>query len=145
MGQTILNTGQRRRFLTNVIESEGLPHMGVDPAGTSANCLRCGEKLKRLVAPASRNERNMWCQSCRMILERDAGAGANILLHTATVGGQSRIGGRRNVTLLLTAAVGSPDVGEQQRNILRPLEGVVQTPSGVCRGRQSEAGGESVG
>ena len=59
--------------------SEGLPHVGVDPAGTSADCLKCGGKLKRSGAPSARNERNMWCQPCRMIRERDANAGANIL------------------------------------------------------------------
>ena len=77
--KTTLNTGQRRRALINAVESEGLPHVGVDPAGTSADCLKCGGKLKRSGAPSARNERNMWCQPCRMIRERDANAGANIL------------------------------------------------------------------
>ena len=45
--KSTLNTGQRRRAITNTLESEGLPHEGVDPAGTSSGCLGCGQKLRR--------------------------------------------------------------------------------------------------
>lgn len=161
--KTTLNIGQRRRALINAVESEGLPHAGVDPAGTSANCLRCGGKLRHSVAPAARNERNMWCQSCRAIRERDANAGANILFHTILQlledAGRSGIAGRRNITLpaillLPGEAVGSPDVGERQRitihNILRLLEGHSadaewRLPRAHKPGRQNPAGGEPVG
>ena len=45
--KSILNTGKRRRALVNAVESKGLPHQGVDPAGTSAKCFVCGSKLER--------------------------------------------------------------------------------------------------
>ena len=85
--KSTLNVGQRKGALVNALEAEGLPHVGVDPAGTSAGCLMCGAKLKRSSArprSPSHDGRSMICQSCRVIRERDANAGANILFRTIT-------------------------------------------------------------
>ena len=72
-----MNAGKRRDAMVCAAESEGLPHAGVDPHGTSAKCLECGGKLKRSVS-YNREERNLWCQPCKTIRERDCNAPANI-------------------------------------------------------------------
>ena len=120
--KSTLNTGQRRRALINAAESEGLPHQGVDPAGTSARCCECNGKLKRSMAQPVRNERNMWCQTCRRIRERDVNAGVNILFRTilaliVEATGQS---GRqtvktRTITSLLKEVIANPCVTRQQK------------------------------
>ena len=76
-----MNAGKRRDAMVCAAESEGLPHAGVDPHGTSAKCLECGGKLKRSVS-YNREERNLWCQPCKTIRERDCNAPANILFRT---------------------------------------------------------------
>ena len=73
--KSTLNTCQRGRALINAAESEGLPHQGVDPAGTSARCFACNQKLKRSTRQRVQNRRDMWCQRCHRIRERDANAG----------------------------------------------------------------------
>ena len=78
---TTLNVGQRKRAHVNATESKGLPHEEIDPHGTSAKCFKCGQELKRSVSWC-RRERNMWCQGCKAIRERDCNAGANILFRT---------------------------------------------------------------
>ena len=100
--KTTLNTGQRKRAIVNAAEGNGLPHMGVDPYGTSAKCLDCGKKLKRSVS-WTKKERNMWCQQCKKLRERDGNAGANILFRVlftlaATATGLTGAG-ERNMTL----------------------------------------------
>ena len=157
--KTTLNTGQRRQAIISAAEREGLPHMGVDPRGTSANCLECGKKLKRSVT-WTRHERNMWCQPCRKVRERDGNAGANI--HFRTIFGLIAAAtgltgaGERNMTLpaalsLLKEAIQHPATSARDyqawTDIMRLLEGrsagAEWRPSGAHKpGRQSSAGGE---
>ena len=158
--KTSLNTGQRRRAIVCAAESEGLPHAGVDPAGTSANCLMCGNKLKR----SSRQQpgrRDLWCQPCRKIRERDANAGANILFRTVTALVLDYTGreGSTHVTLpavlaMLRGAVNTPGMSRQQNhtltNIMRLLEGRSAgaewcLPGAHEPGRRNPAGGKPVG
>ena len=158
--KTSLNTGQRRRALVCAAQSEGLPHVGVDPAGTSANCLMCGNKLKRSSSqPPGR--RNLWCQPCKAIRERDANAGANILFRTVTalVMDYTGRGGSTHVTLpamlaMLRDAINTPGMSRQQNhtltNIMRLLEGRSagadwRLPGAHKPGRQSSDGGEPAG
>ena len=139
--------------------------MGVDPAGTSAGCLMCGAKLKRSsVRPRSpsRDGRSMTCQNCRVIRERDANAGANILFRTITalvMEYTGRSGSTRGLTLpavleMLREAVGHPGLTGRQRitllNILRLLEGrgagaEWRLPGAHEPGHQNPAGEELVG
>ncbi|MBI1657545.1 MAG: transposase [Thaumarchaeota archaeon] len=70
--KTTLNVGRRRRAISNAQEAAGLPHMGINPAGTSAKCLTCGKKLRRS-AVQRRNARNMWCQPCHTGARRQRG------------------------------------------------------------------------
>ena len=132
--KSTLNTGQRRRALINAVESEGLPHQGVDPAGTSAMCFACNEKLKRLAIRQAWNGRYMWCQSCHRRRERDANAGVNILFRTimALIMDATGQTGRQTVKLhtilsLLNGAIANPCVTRQQKimfsDIMRLLEG----------------------
>ena len=160
--KTTLNTGQRRQAIINAAERNGLPHMGVDPYATSANCLECGKKLRRSVSWTKR-ERNMWCQPCKKIRERDGNAGANI--HFRTIFGiimaATRLtgAGERNMTLpavlsLLKEAIRCPGISGRERqtwtDIMRLLEGrsagAEWRPSGAHKpGRQSSAGGKPAG
>ena len=159
--KTTLNTGQRRRALINAAESEGLPHRGVDPAGTSANCLLCGGRLRRSAVP-SRGGRYTWCRRCRTIRERDANASANVLFRMITafvIEYTGRNGSIRGATLpamlgMLRDAVGEPGMTGRQRmtlsNILRLLEGRSagaewRLPGAHEPGRQNPAGGEPAG
>ena len=160
--KTTLNTSQRKQCLVNALEAEGLPHMGVDPAGTSTKCLGCGAKLKRSVT-WTRTERNMWCQPCRSIRERDANAGDNIffrLVFGMVVAATGLAGaGERNMTLpatisLLGEAIRSPDISGRDHHalsdIMRLLEGrsadAVRHLSGAHKpGRRNSAGGKPVG
>ena len=155
--KTSLNTGQRRRALVCAAQSEGLPHVGVDPAGTSANCLMCGGRLKRATSQPS-GRRNLWCQPCRAIRERDANAGANVLFRTVTALVMEYTGrdGSTRVTFpamlaMLRDAIHEPGMSRQQKNtltnILRLIEGRSagadwRLPGAHKPGRQSSAGGE---
>ena len=56
--KSTLNTGPRRRAMINAVESEGLPHQGVDPAGTSARCFACNQNLNHSTMPRVRNRRD---------------------------------------------------------------------------------------
>ncbi len=158
--KTALNTGQRRRALTDALSSAGLPHVGVDPAGTSANCLMCGSKLRRSASqPPGR--RNLWCQPCRAIRERDANAGANILFRTVAalvIEYTGRDGSTRvafpAMLAMLRDAVNEPGMNPQQKNtltdILRMLEGRSagaewRLPGAHKPGRRSSAGGKPAG
>ncbi len=158
--KTALNTGQRRRALTDALSSAGLPHVGVDPAGTSANCLMCGSKLRRATSqPPGR--RNLWCQPCRAIRERDANAGANILFRTVAalvIEYTGRDGSTRvafpAMLAMLRDAVNEPGMNPQQKNtltdILRMLEGRSagaewRLPGAHKPGRRSSAGGKPAG
>ena len=158
--KTTLNTGQRRRALVCAAESAGLPHVGVDPAGTSANCLMCGNKLKRS-SRQSRGRRDLWCRPCKAIRERDANAGANILFRTVTALIPDYTGrdGSARVTLpamlaMLRGAIGAPGMSRRQNhtltNILRLLEGRNagadwRLPGAHKPGRRNPAGGKSAG
>ena len=158
--KTSLNTGRRRRALVCAAESAGLPHVGVDPAGTSANCLMCGNKLKRS-SRQSRGRRDLWCQPCKAIRERDANAGANILFRTVTALILDYTGrdGSARVTLpamlaMLRGAIGAPGMSRRQNhtltNILRLLEGRSagadwRLPGAHKPGRRNPAGGKSAG
>ena len=158
--KTSLNTGQRRDALVCAAESAGLPHVGVDPAGTSANCLMCGNKLKRS-SRQSRGRRDLWCQPCKAIRERDANAGANILFRTVTALILDYTGrdGPTHVTLpamlsMLRDAIGAPGMSRRQNhtltNILRLLEGRSagadwRLPGAHKPGRRNPAGGKSAG
>ena len=159
--KTTLNTGQRRRAIVNALDSEGLPHRGVDPAGTSADCLGCGKRLKRAVAQEV-GVRNLWCQPCCSIRERDGNASANILLRTITAIVTECMGRDdqgRGVTLpdvlgMLREAVADRRLTTRQRStlsdILRLLEGrsagAEWRPPGAHKpGRRNPAGGELVG
>ena len=158
--KTPLNTGQRRGALVCAAQSEGLPHVGVDPACTSANCLMCGNKLKRSSSqPPGR--RNLWRQPCKAIRERDANAGANILFRTVTALVLDYAGrdGSTHVTLpamlaMLRDAVDGPGMGRRQKstltNILRLIEGRSagadwRLPGAHKPGRRSSVGGEPAG
>ena len=159
--KTTLNTGRRRRALVNALESEGLPHRGVDPAGTSAKCLGCGQKLRRSVVQ-QKGVRNLWCQPCHTIRERDGNGGANILFHTIMAlvmeyAGRERRA--RDVTLpavvsMLREALSDRGMAARQRSILsdvmRLLEGrsagaVWRLPGAHKPGRRNPADAESVG
>ena len=132
--KSTLNPGQKRRALVNAVESEGLPYRGVDPAGTSAGCFACNQKLERSTMPRVRNVRDMWCRICRCIRERDANAGINILIRTiqALIIDATGQSGHQTVKLdtilrLLNGAIANPSVTRQQKimfsDILRLLEG----------------------
>ena len=160
--KTTRNMGQRRQAIVSAAEREGLPHMGVDPRGTSANCLECGRKLKRSVT-WTRHERNMWCQPCKKIRERDCNAGANIKFRTIFGLVSAATGltgaGERNMTLpavlsLLKEAIRCPGVSGRERqtwtDIMRLLggrsAGAEWRPPGAHKpGRHSSAGGEPAG
>ena len=159
--KTTLNTGQRRRAVVDALESEGLPHRGVDPAGTSANCLGCGKRLRRAVVQR-RGVRNLWCQPCRSIRERDGNAGANILFRTVTaivMEWMGRDDPGRGVTLpvalgmLRDAGADGRLTGRQRStlsDILRLLEGRSagaewRLPGAHKPGRRNPADGEPVG
>ena len=119
--KSTLNTGQRRRPLINVAESEGLPHRGRIRQAQQQGAM-CNENLKRSMAQPVRNERSMWCQICHRIRERDVNVGVNILSRTilaliAEATGQT---GRqtittRTITSLLEAAITNPCVTRQQK------------------------------
>ena len=160
--KTTLNTGQRKRAIIGAAENRGLPHMGVDPRGTSAKCLECGKKLKRS-ASWTKDERNMWCQPCKKLRERDGNAGANILFRVlftlaATATGLTGAG-ERNMTLpaatsLLKNSIQHPAASARDiqawTDIMRLLDGrsadAVWRPPGAHKpGRQSSAGGEPAG
>ena len=159
--KTALNTGQRKRAIVNAAESNGLPHAGVDPRGTSANCLECGTKLKRS-ASWTKEERNMWCQPCKKIRERDCNAGANIEFRTlfATITAVTGLmgAGERNMTLpavtsLLMDSIQHPAASARDiqawTDILRLLDGrsadAWRPPGAHKPGRHTSAGGESAG
>ena len=158
--KTSLNTGQRRRALADAPSSAGLPHVGADPAGTSADCLMCGSKLRRATGqPPGR--RNLWCQPCRAIRERDAYAGANILFRTVAalvIKYTGREGSARvafpAMLAMLQDAINEPGTNPQQKNtltdILRMLEGRSAGAEWRLRGahkpgRQNPAGGKPAG
>ena len=159
--KSTLNAGQRRRAITNALESEGLPHAGVDPAGTSSNCLECGQRLKRS-AVRQEGVRNLWCQPCRAIRERDGNAGANILFRTIlalVMEWTGHDGSQRKITLpgiisTLREAVSHRGMTAPQRStlsdIMRTLEGRSagaewRLPGAHKPGRRNPAGGEPVG
>lgn len=160
--KTTLNTGQRKQAIVNAAENNGLPHMGVDPRGTSANCLECGKKLKRS-ASWTKEERNMWCQPCKKIRERDGNAGANIFFRTMFGLAMAATGltgaGERNMTLpavtsLLKDSIHHPAASARDiqawTDIMRLLEGrsadAEWRPPGAHKpGRQSSAGGKPAG
>ena len=158
--KTSLNVGQRRKATVNAAEAAGLPHVGVDPAGTSANCMTCGNKLKRATGQQP-GRRNLWCQPCRAIRERDANAGANVLFRTVTALILDYTGrnGSTHVTLpamlaMLRDAVNTPGMSRRQNhtltNIMRLLEGRSagadwRLPGAHKPGRRSSAGVESAG
>ena len=160
--KSTLNTGQRRQAVISAAESNGLPHVGVDPRGTSANCLECGKKLERSVT-WTKHERNMWCQPCKKIRERDGNASANIQFRTIFAFISAATGltgaGKRNMTLpavlsLLKEAIQHPAASARDRqtwtDIMRLLEGrsadAEWRPPGAHKpGRQSSAGGKPAG
>ncbi len=159
--KSTLNTGQRRRATVNAAESEGLPHEGVDPAGTSSKCLGCGSKLKRAAVQRD-GARNRWCQPCRKVRERDGNAGANILFRTilALVMAWTGMDGEPRKTTLPTImdalrdAITYPGMTGYQRstlsNIMRLLEGrsagAEWRPPGAHKpGRRNPARGERAG
>ncbi len=158
--KTPLNTGQRRRALVCAAQSEGLPHVGVDPAGTSANCLMCGGKLKRATNQPS-GRRNLWCQPCRVIRERDANAGANILFRTVAALVMEYTGrdGSTRVTFpamlaMLRDAIHEPGMSRQQKNTLTDILRLIggrsagadwRLPGAHKPGRRSPADEESAG
>lgn len=161
MLKSTLNTGQRRHALICAAESEGLPHLWVDPAGTSANCLLCGGRLRRSTAP-SRGKRDMLCLRCHTIRGRDTNARANILFRTITalvMEYTGRNGSTHGATLpaildMLRDAVGEPGMAGRQRitlsNILRLLEGRSagaewRLPGAHEPGRHNPASGEPAG
>ena len=100
----------------------------------------------------------MWCQPCRVIRERDANAGANILFRTVTALVMEYTGrdGSTRVTFpamlaMLRDAIHEPGMSRQQKNtltdILRLIEGRSagadwRLPGAHKPGRQSFAGGE---
>ena len=156
--KTTLNTGQRRQAIISAAGREGLPHMGVDPHGTSAKCLGCGKKLKRSIS-WTKHERNMWCQPCKEIRERDCNAGANILFRTilgVVVAATGMVGaGERNMTLLaitslLSEAIQCPGISERDHqtltDIMRLLEGrsagAEWRPPGAHKPRRRNSAGE---
>ena len=160
--KTALNTGQRRQAIVGAAERDGLPHMSVDPHGTSAKCLECGRKLKRS-ASWTKHERKMWCQPCKRVRERDGNAGANIHFRTifglvAAATGLTGAGERNMalpaVTSLLKEAIQCPGISGRDHqawtDIMRLLEGrsadAEWRPSGAHKpGRQSSAGGKPAG
>ena len=158
--KTTLNTGQRRRAVTNALDAEGLPHESVDPAGTSAKCLGCGKRLGRAAVQQS-GARNMWCQPCRKVRERDGNGSANILFRTIlalVIKWTGMDGEPRGITLpgiasALREAISHPNMTAQQRstlsNIMRLLEGrsagAEWRPPGAHKpGRRNPARGERV-
>ncbi len=159
--KSTLNVGRRRRAIVNALESEGLPHRGIDPAGTSARCLGCGQKLKRTTVQ-QRGVRNLWCQPCHKIRERDGNGSANILFRTVmalVMEWTGREGPPRGITLpgiisMLRGAVTHPHMTAQHRStlsdIMRTLEGRSagaewRLPGAHKPGRRNPAGGEPVG
>lgn len=160
--KSTLNTGQRRQAIISAAESNGLPHTGVDPRGTSANCLECGKGLKRSVT-WTKDERSMWCQPCKKIRERDGNAAANIKFRAISSVIMAATGltgaGERNMTLpavlsLLKDAIHHPAASARERqtwtDIMRLLEGrsagAEWRPPGAHKpGRQSSAGDEPAG
>ncbi len=159
--KSTLNTGQRRRAMTNALESKGLPHAGVDPAGTSAKCLECGQRLRRSVV-RQENVRNLWCQPCHKIRERDGNGSANILFRTILaliMEWTDRDGGPSGTTLpgilsVLREAISHKDMTVRQRStlsdIMRLLEGRSagaewRLPGAHKPGRRNPADAESVG
>ena len=160
-----MNAGRRRGAMVCAAESEGLPHAGVDPHGTSAKCLECGGKLKRSVSYA-REARSLWCQPCKAIRERDCNAPANILFRTvlglvvAATGWDTKESGiserkmtRPAILSVLGEAVRCPMSGRDHQtltDIMRLLEGRSagadwRLPGAHKPGRQSPAGGEPAG
>ena len=113
------------------------------------------------MAQPVRNERNMWCQTCRRIRERDVNAGVNILFRTilALIVEATGQTGRqtvktRTITSLLKEVIANPCVTRQQKimfsDILRLLEGRSADtdwclPGAHKPGRQNSTGGEQVG
>ena len=96
--------------------------------------------------PRVRNGRDMGCQTCRCIRERDANAVVNILICTiqALIIGATGQTGRQTAEIntlrcLLGEAIANPCITRQHKimfsDILRLLEAVAQTQAGVCRGR----------
>ena len=160
--KTVLNTGQRKRAHRNAAESAGLPSAGVDPHGTSARCFMCGGKLKRS-ASWTKRERNMWCQPCGAIRERDCNAGANVMFRaifglvvaaTGLVGAAERSMTLPAIMSLLGEAIRCPDISGRDHstltNIMRLIGGRSagaewHLPGAHKPGRQSPAGGEPVG
>ena len=155
--KTSLNTGRRRGAPVCAAESEGLPHVGVDPAGTPANCLMCGCKLRRATSQPS-GRRNLWCRPCKAICQRDANAGASILFRTvrALILDYAGRDGSARVTLpampaMLRDAIHEPGMSRRQKNTLtdnlRLMEGRSagadwRLPGAHKPGRRSFAGGE---
>ena len=159
--KTTLNVGRRRRAISNAQEAAGLPHIGVDPAGTSAKCLECGKKLKRATVQ-QKGARNMWCQPCRAIRERDGNGSANILFRTVMALAMEHMGSTgpaRGVTLphivsMLRGALADPRMPGNRRStlsdVLRLLEGRSagadwRLPGAHKPGRRNPAGGKLVG
>lgn len=160
--KTTLNTGQRKQAIISAAEGNGLPHMGVDPRGTSANCLECGRKLKRS-ATWTKEERNMWCQPCKKLRERDGNAAANITFRTVCAlimaatglaGAGERSMTRPAVLSLLKDSIHHPAASARDvhawTDIMRLLEGrsagAEWRPPGAHKpGRHSSAGGEPAG
>ena len=158
--KTTLNVGQRRKATVNAAEAAGLPHVGVDPANMSANCMMCGNKLKRATGQQP-GRRNLWCQPCKAIRERDVNAGHNVLYRTvvalvAAYTGRDEPG---SVTLpilldILRGAIAEPGMTLRQKrtltDILRTLEGRSagvegRLPGAHKPGRRSPADEESAG
>ena len=159
--KSTLNTGQRRRAITNALESEGLPHEGVDPAGTSSKCLGCGQRLRRAIVQ-QRGVRNLWCQPCHKIRERDGNGSANILFRTIlalVMEWTGRDGSPRGITLpgiisVLRQATAHRGMTAPQRStlsdIMRLLEGRSagaewRLPGAHKPGRRNTDGGEPAG
>ena len=106
--------------------------------------------------------RNMWCQACRSIRERDGNGSANILFRTVmalVMRYAGRTGPARGVTLphivsMLRGALADPRMPGNYRstlsNVLRLLEGRSAgaewcLPGAHKPGRRNPAGGEPVG
>lgn len=154
--KTVLSTGQRRSAIVNAAEAEGLPHVGVDPRGTTSKCFWCGGKLKRSIS-WTRARRSMWCQTCHTVRERDCNAAVNILLRTtlcliATAANENRA--PQNVTLprvlaTLRATLRSPDIPRRDHstlaNITRLLEGRSAGSDWVPPGAHKPGGQNLVG
>ena len=160
--KTTPSTGQRRQADIGAAERAGLPHMGMDPHGTSAKCLGCGKNLGRS-ASWTKHGRIIRCQPCKKIRERYGNAGANTLFRTILGAVVAATGltcaGERSMTLpatltLLREAIRCTGISGRDHQaltyIMRLLEGCSTDanwhPSGAHKPeRQSPAGGKPAG